>query len=161
MVIVLLGPMGCGKTTIGTLLAEKIGWNFADADDFHPQANKIKMGRGIPLDDADREPWLRILRTLIEEHLEREEGLVLACSALKGKYRDMLGVDNKNVHSVFLKGSFTLLEERLRARSHEYMSNTLLQSQLDTLEEPQNGYVVDISDTPEGICQKIIKKLLP
>ena len=161
MVIVVLGPMGCGKTTIGTLLAEKLGWNFADADDYHPEANKIKMGSGVPLDDSDREPWLAILKNLIDDHLHKDQGLVLACSALKEKYRDLLGIDNNDVHSVFLKGSLSLLEERLKARSHEYMSNTLLQSQLDTLEEPQTGCVVDIDDSPEGICQKIIKELIP
>jgi carbohydrate kinase (thermoresistant glucokinase family) len=160
MVIVVLGPMGCGKTTIGTLLAEKLGWNFADADDYHPEVNKIKMGSGVPLNDSDREPWLAILKSLIDDHLHKDQGLVLACSALKEKYRDLLGIDNNDVHSVFLKGSLPLLEERLKARSHEYMSNTLLQSQLDTLEEPQSGCVVDIDDSPEGICQKIIKKLI-
>lgn len=161
MVIVVLGPMGCGKTTIGTLLAEKVGWNFADADDYHPEANKVKMGSGIPLDDSDREPWLEILKNLIDEHLHKDQGLVLACSALKGKYRDLLGIDDEKVHSVFLKGSLSLLEQRLKARSHEYMSNSLLQSQLETLEEPQSGCVVDIDDSPEGICKKIIKELIP
>ena len=160
MVIVVLGPMGCGKTTIGTLLAEKVGWNFADADDYHPEANKIKMGSGIPLDDSDREPWLEILKNLIDDHHHKDQGLVLACSALKEKYRDLLGIDNKDVYSVFLKGSLPLLEQRLKARSHEYMSNTLLQSQLETLEEPQSGCVVDIDDSPEGICQKIITELI-
>jgi len=158
-VIIVLGPMGCGKTTIGKLLAEKNGWQFADADDYHPKANKDKMAGGIPLEDADREPWLAILGDLIVEHQKRDEGFVVACSALKEKYRDLLGVDQVTVHSVYLKGSYSLLEQRISARSHEFMSQDLLQSQLDTLEEPLDGITVDIAESPELICNNIINEL--
>ena len=161
MIIIVLGPMGCGKTTIGRMLAEKIGWEFADADDYHPEANKKKMGQGVPLDDADREPWLKILRDLITEHKKQDSGLILACSALKKKYRNLLGIDQIQVHSVYLQGSFDLLEQRISARSHEFMSQGLLQSQLDTLEAPVTGLTVDIADTPEQICQNIINNLSP
>jgi carbohydrate kinase (thermoresistant glucokinase family) len=160
MVIVLMGPMGCGKTTIGRLLGQKTGWEFADADDYHPQANKVKMGQGIPLDDHDRKPWLETLGRLIQDHVAEEKDLILACSALKKSYRTLLGIDEKTVYSVFLKGSFALLQERIQSRSHEYMPSALLQSQLDTLEPPENGLVVDIAALPDEICQKIIETLI-
>lgn len=160
MVIVVLGPMGCGKTTIGEMLAEYLSWDFYDADDFHPEPNKKKMGNGIPLDDDDREPWLVILHQIIQEHVSGEKGMVLACSALKEKYRSMLGIDQQQVCSVFLKGSYELLNQRISSRSHEYMDKGLLQSQLDTLEEPQNGLTVDISTTPTEICRTITDSLL-
>jgi carbohydrate kinase (thermoresistant glucokinase family) len=159
MVIVLIGPMGCGKTTIGEILAQKLSWDFFDGDDFHPEENKLKMAEGIPLDDAARAPWLHTLSQIIKNHLADKRGMILACSALKKKYRLSLGVDQERVFSVFLKGSFTLLYDRISDRSHEYMAASLLQSQLDTLEEPESGLSVDISDTVEQICQTIINKL--
>jgi len=160
MVIVLIGPMGCGKTTVGEILGEKLGWQFYDADDFHPEANKRKMGQGIPLDDSDRKPWLDILSGLIQKHLSQESSMILACSALKRKYRRALGIDQEQVFSVFLRGSFSLLQERIADRSHEYMAKDLLQSQLATLEIPETGLTVDISGTPEQISQTIIDKLI-
>lgn len=160
MVIVLMGPMGCGKTTIGSMLSSQMGWLFYDADDYHPQVNKEKMERGIPLDDKDRMPWLEILRSIIEENLANGKDMVLACSALKKKYRSQLGIDQQKTHSVYLKGSSTLLQERLAARSHEYMAAELLQSQLDILEEPETGITVDISLTPEEICRIIVAKIV-
>ena len=153
MVIVITGPMGCGKTTIGQTLAAQLGWQFYDGDDFHPAANKQKMVQGIPLDDQDRKPWLAALRQIIDTHLVDGKSMILACSALKKKYRHMLGIDQQQVFSVFLKGSYALLEKRIAARCHEFMAKDLLRSQLDTLEEPETGLTVDIAGTPEEICQ--------
>jgi len=160
MVIVLIGPMGCGKTKVGVTLAQKLGWQFYDADDFHPEANKRKMGEGIPLDDSDRQPWLDILHGIIQKYLSEESSMILACSALKKNYRHALGIDQEQVFSVFLKGSFSLLQERIADRSHEYMAKGLLQSQLATLEVPETGLTVDISGTPEQISQAIIDRLI-
>lgn len=158
MVIVLIGPMGCGKTTVGVTLAQKLGWQFYDADDFHPEANKRKMGEGFPLEDSDRQPWLDILHGIIQKYLLEESSMILACSALKKKYRHALGIDQEQVFSVFLKGSLSLLQERIADRSHEYMAKGLLQSQLATLEVPETGLTVDISGTPEQISQTISDK---
>ena len=159
MIVVLMGPMGCGKTTLGMLLSEKLGWKFYDGDDYHPPANKKKMGAGIPLDDSDREPWLKTLAQLINEHKEEERSMILACSALKKIYRQLLGIDQKTVVSVYLKGSKDVLKNHLAGRSHEYMDDDLLISQLRTLEEPTSGIVVDVSGTPEETAQDIIKKI--
>lgn len=160
MIIVIFGPMGCGKTTIGKNLATELGWPFYDADDYHPDANKKKMAEGSPLDDSDREPWLGTLHQIIQTHLTAENDMILACSALKKKYRKMLGIDQQQVFSVFLDGSYGLLEKRISARSHEFMVQDLLQSQLDTLERPETGLTVDIAGTPEHICQTIKDALL-
>ena len=160
MVIVIIGPMGCGKTTIGQTLATKQGWQFYDADDFHPEANKKKMAEGFPLDDNDREPWLLTLHQIITKHLAEGSDMILACSALKKRYRRMLGIDQQQVFSVFLKGSYSLLEKRIAARSHQFMAKDLLQSQLDTLEEPETGLTVDIAGTPDEICQTIIDNFI-
>ena len=160
MVIVLVGPMGCGKTTIGQILARQLDWPFYDGDDFHPEANKKKMSAGIALEDSDREPWLQILNELIQEHLAGGRNMILACSALKRKYRELLGVDQKQVYSVFLKGSQALLQQRIEDRSHEYMSKDLLESQLRTLEEPATGLTIDVSGTPEQTSALIVAALI-
>ncbi len=160
MVIILIGPMGCGKTTIGQLLADRLGWELFDADDYHTKANKHKMSQGIPLNDEDRRPWLESLREIIDEHLGSGNDMLLACSALKESYRQILGIDQKRIFSVFLKGSKQVLESHINSRSHEYMSKELLQSQLDTLEEPKTGLVVDISGTPNEAVKVIVDRLV-
>ncbi len=159
MIIVLIGPMGCGKTTVGEVLAERLGWTFADGDDFHPPANVEKMRRGIPLEDSDRAGWLSSLRRHMDEQMQKGVSLVLACSALKQDYRDMLGIDQQRVVSVYLKGSPELLKERIAHRTHQYMNESLLQSQLATMEEPEDGLTVSISASPEQICAEIITQL--
>lgn len=155
MVIVLIGPMGCGKTTVGKLLAEQLGWSFDDADDFHPAENVAKMRVGIPLDDSDRQGWLLTLKERINERMRAGENLVLACSALKKKYRDLLGIDDQQVMSVYLKGDFDLLSARIDGRNHQYMNKDLLTSQLATMEEPEDGLTLHIGASPTILAEQI------
>lgn len=157
-VVVLMGVAGSGKTTIGRQLAEEVGWKFFDADDFHPSASVDKMSRGIPLSDADRLPWLESLRDLIRERLDRGEGAVLACSALKHSYRSYLLLDPR-VKLVYLKGDYALIEERIRARQAHYMTPGMLQSQFEALEEPEVESHLDISSHPEEIVKEIRNRL--
>jgi len=159
MVLMLMGPMGCGKTTIGKMLAEKLGWPFYDGDSFHPKKNVEKMRAGIALTDEDRRLWLEKLRNDIQRWLKERQDTILACSALKQAYRDILGVDQRNVRTVYLKGSYSLLRKRIEGRQHPYMDKNLLRSQLDTLEEPEGGLRVDISVPPETIVDNIIQNL--
>ncbi len=159
MVLMLMGPMGCGKTTIGKMLAEKLGWPFYDGDNFHPKENVEKMRTGIALTDEDRRLWLEKLKEKIERCLKGKQDTILACSALKQSYRDILGVNQKSVRTVYLKGSYQLLRKRIEERQHPYMNKELLRSQLDTLEEPQEGLTVDISATPETIVSTIIENM--
>jgi carbohydrate kinase (thermoresistant glucokinase family) len=160
MVLILMGPMGCGKTTIGRLLAEKLGWSFYDGDDFHSNQNVEKMRAGIALTDEDRKIWLEMLRSKIQRWLERGQNTVLACSALKHTYRDTLGVNQNTVRTVYLKGSYELLQKRIEGRRHPYMDKNLLRSQLNTLEEPKDGLSVDISANPETIVNTIVNQVM-
>ncbi len=159
MVLILMGPMGSGKTTIGKMLAGKLGWPFIDGDSFHPKENVEKMRAGIALTDEDRRLWLERLRDNIQRWLKEKQDMILACSALKQAYRDILGVDQKTVRTVYLKGSYALLRERIEKRQHPYMDKNLLRSQSDTLEEPEEGLRVDISAPPETIVRTIIQNL--
>lgn len=154
-----MGVSGSGKTTVGKKLAEFLGWKFADADDFHPQENIEKMQRGVPLDDTDRFPWLQKMQDVINRNLQENTNLVLTCSVLKENYRQMLLVNKEPVKLVYLKGSFELIEKRLKARKNHFMNERLLKSQFDTLEEPSDAIVVDISQSVEAIVQDIVKKL--
>lgn len=154
MVIVMMGVSGSGKTTVGSCLAQQLGWEFADADDYHPAVNVEKMRQGVPLTDADRLPWLKSLRSLIAGWLATERNGVLACSALKRTYREKLRVDQR-VHFVYLKADHDLLSQRLRARRDHYMKEQMLASQLATLEEPKHAIAVNAGDTPQQIAQEI------
>jgi gluconokinase len=154
MFVVLMGVAGSGKTTIGRSLAAELGWKFYDADDFHPPANVEKMARGVPLDDADRLPWLETLRALVRACLERGESAVLACSALKANYRAYLLLDER-VKLAYLKGNFDLIQKRLATRRGHFMSAAMLESQFAALEEPERKFHVDISGTPEEIVRAI------
>jgi len=159
VIIILIGPMGCGKTTIGELLAQSLGWPFYDGDEFHPPANVEKMRQGIPLNDEDRLPWLEKLYKEIIQWEQQGKNVILACSALKKTYRQILGINQNSVRSVYLKGSYELIQDRIGQRQHPYMDNNLLKSQFKTLEEPEDGLIVDISLSPQHIVQIVVSAL--
>ncbi|MBE34889.1 MAG: gluconate kinase [Opitutaceae bacterium] len=154
-VIIVMGVAGCGKTTIGALLAEKLGWQFSDADEFHPAANVAKMSAGQPLNDDDRTPWLQGIRDHITDCLSRDEGAVVTCSALKKVYRDVIRVDPARVKFVHLHGSRELLWERISGREGHFMKPAMLDSQLATLEIPEDALKVDITPDPDAIVATI------
>lgn len=151
-----MGVSGSGKSTVGSMLANELGWDFLDADDFHPPANREKMQQGIPLTDEDREGWLSTLRELLQKHIEGKKPCVLACSALKQIYRERLTL-NEKVRVVYLHGSYEQIKTRMKRRKDHYMPVQLLQSQFEALEEPREAVIVDISHSPEEIIQ-IIRK---
>lgn len=154
-----MGVSGCGKSTIGSGLAEQLGLPFYDADDYHPQSNIQKMASGVPLDDDDRQPWLTLLAENIHTW-EEQGGAVLACSALKQSYRDLLGTTTHNViRFIYLKGDKALLASRLRKRDNHFMPDTLLQSQFDTLEPPKNAITIQLNQSIEQILKAIIQAI--
>jgi len=151
-----MGVSGCGKSSVGKVLAKAIDLPFYDADDFHPEANILKMKKGLPLEDKDRYPWLKILNELIKD--KENEGLVLACSSLKDRYRRTLEANlNKKVNWIFLSGSKELILERLNQRSGHFMPIDLLNSQLEALEFPEEAIEISIQPSVEKIVKNIIK----
>ena len=157
--VVVMGVAGSGKTTVGELLAQQLGWSFYDADAFHPPENIEKMANGIPLNDIDRAPWLTALHSLISTSLRENRPAVLACSALKESYRQRLLEKNDGVQIVYLKGSYDLLWSRLSHRKDHYMKPQMLQSQFETLEEPENALTVDVSMPVNSLVNEILKQL--
>lgn len=157
MVLILMGVVGAGKTTVGKLLAEKLGWKFADADDFHFAANVEKMRHGISLTDADRAPWLAALYDAITKWNAGRENVVLACSALKRSYREQL--DAGWVKFVYLKGDRELILSRLHARQGHFATETILDSQFADLEEPEDAITVSAAYPPEVIVDEILTRL--
>ena len=161
MIVIVFGVSGAGKTTIAKLLAEQLGWEFYEADDFHPRANIEKMRSGRPLTDEDRWPWLERLREQIARSLAAKENAVLACSALKRAYRERLRV-NDDVKFVFLRGDYVLIENQLRRRRGHFMNPALLKSQFADLEEPgpdEHVLTIKLGRTPEELVEEIKTKL--
>jgi len=157
--IIVMGVSGSGKTSVGKVLAEHLKWDFYDADDFHPPENVAKMAIGIPLDDSDRAPWLAALHDLISSSLKQNKSGVLACSALKERYRQQLMNGSDGVQLVYLKGSYDLIWSRMETRPDHYMKPQMLHSQFDALEEPSNALTVDISLSVEEIVQFVIQQI--
>jgi len=155
MIVLVMGVAGVGKTTIGALLARRLAWRFIDADDFHPPENVAKMKAGIPLEDADRWPWLAHLNKVLKE----EEQAVLACSALKQRYRDRLFQGVARFAVVYLQGDAALIRQRAQARRHRYMPASLLESQFAALEPPAGAITVDVAATPEACVAAIVARL--
>jgi gluconokinase len=158
MNIIVLGVSGVGKTTIGEQLARRLGFNFADADQYHSPENVKKMSAGIPLTDADRWPWLDCLHDLLRDSLANNEDLVLACSALKQIYRDRLDNDVP-VTWVYLKGTPEVIRKRMEERHGHFAHENLLVSQLATLEEPKDAITVDADKSVDEIVHDVISKL--
>jgi gluconokinase len=158
MIVIVMGVTGSGKTLVGRLLAEQLGWEFADADDFHPRENVEKMERGIPLNDEDRRPWLESLRSQIVNWSANARNAVLACSALKRSYRQELNA-MPELRFVYLKGSPELIVQRLRARRGHFADERILARQFADLEEPETALTVDIAQPPEQIVAEIRQRL--
>ena len=153
MIYILMGVAGSGKTTVGKLLSKRLGYPFYDGDDFHPQENIEKMSRGIALEDSDRLPWLLRLKELIE----RENKIIIACSALKISYREILQVENKGVIWIYLKGEYSEILGRIETRQGHFMKREMLGSQFETLEEPKDAITISISDDREVIVERILE----
>ncbi|MDF1791649.1 MAG: gluconokinase [Thalassobaculaceae bacterium] len=162
IVIVLMGVSGVGKTTIGTLLADRLGWGYAEGDSYHPPANVEKMRAGTPLDDADRLPWLAAIAADIDRWRASGQGMIVACSALKRSYREILIGDRADVQLVRLAGDEALIRARMEMRTDHYMPASLLASQLATLEPPtadEGAITVDVTWTPEACAEHVLKHL--
>ncbi|MGH7960110.1 MAG: gluconokinase, partial [Opitutaceae bacterium] len=156
--IILMGVSGSGKTTVGLELAKQLGWGFRDADGFHPPANVEKMSAGLPLDDADRAPWLAAIRAHIDATLARGENGIVTCSALKKSYRAAAISDPQRVQLVHLAGDFNVILDRMKEREH-FMKPGMLQSQFETLEPPQHALTIDIAKSPAEIVSEIRRNL--
>ena len=155
MIILVMGVSGSGKTTVGRLLAEELGWPFYDGDDFHPEENVRKMASGIPLDDADRIPWLQKLNLLMRETDRRNTSAVIACSALKKSYRTILSDGVADLKMAYLKGDYQSIENRMLQRQGHYMKAGMLKSQFDALEESADLLTLNIEKDPVTIVAEI------
>ncbi len=146
--IIVMGVSGCGKTTVGHALALRLNATFLDADDFHPEANVVRMRAGMPLNDEDRAPWLATLNRELKVRDQQGELVVLACSALKEKYRAAIAASMPHVQWIFLDGSFDLIALRVRERPNHYMPESLLRSQFDAMERPDDATMISIELSP-------------
>lgn len=161
-ILIVMGVSGCGKSTIGSLLAQHLGWEFEDADWFHPASNIDKMHKGIPLNDDDRWPWLEAIAAWIDTTLHSDGRGVIACSALKRLYRDVLIGDRRNVRLIYLKGDDNLIARRIATRHEHFMPTDLLHSQFAALDEPgpdENSVIVSVESKPHAIVEHILSEL--
>jgi gluconokinase len=159
MIIVLMGVSGSGKSTVGRLLARRFGWTFYEGDDFHPEENIEKMSRGIALSDEDRLPWLSRLKDELDACSENGSNAVVACSALRSRYRAILAAGASDLRFVYLKGDPALIRERMSVRRDHYMKPYMLDSQLASLEEPDDAIMADIRSSPQDIVLRIVHAL--
>ncbi|HUN88534.1 MAG TPA: gluconokinase [Terriglobales bacterium] len=160
MIYIVMGVEGVGKTTIGIALAKQLGFAFEDADKYHSAANIEKMSQGIPLTDADRIPWLEGMHRMLIGYQHGSFGVVLACSALKQQYRDLLGKD-LTVTWIYLKASPEAIRQRIEHRHGHYAKQDLLKSQFETLEEPTDAVIVDANRAPDEIVSDILTRIKP
>lgn len=158
MIIVVMGVCSSGKTLIGGLLAKRIGLPFYDGDNFHPESNIRKMSKGIALTDKDRLPWLKSIAKKMKKW-EKNGGAVVACSALKNSYRDILITGSSDVRFVYLKGAKKIILDRIKSRKGHFFPESLIDSQFAALEEPSDAIIIDITKQPKAIVEKIVKKL--
>ena len=149
-----MGVVGAGKTTVGSLLAKQLGWEFVDADSFHSSANVEKIRLGIPLEDVDRWPWLKAIRQAVDQWIAKHQDVVLACSALKKVYREELD-GGADVKVVYLKGTYDVIHRRLGLRQGHFATRELLASQFAILEEPEEGIAVDVDQSPAETLEEI------
>lgn len=159
MIVVMMGVSGSGKTAVGRLLARRLDWTYYEGDDFHSAANIEKMSKGIALTDADRSPWLASIRKVIDECCARGSDAVIACSALRGKYRRRLADGEPEIRFVYLKGDPVIIRERMNSRDRHYMKTGMLDSQFASLEEPEDAIVMDVSNSLEDIVSQIETEL--
>jgi len=160
MIVIVMGVTGSGKTTVGVLLAKRLGWDFLDADDFHSATNKAKMHQGIPLTDVDRMPWLAAMHAKLLQLDSEKRSAVLGCSALKQSYRDVL-MEGVRAKLVYLKGSYDFIANRLRSRKGHFADEHILAGQFADLEEPTNAIVADIASSADKIVDEVLRHLNP
>ncbi|MGL5194977.1 MAG: gluconokinase [Chroococcales cyanobacterium] len=160
-IVIIMGVSGSGKTTVGKRLAEALDWQFMDADDLHSPENVEKMSQGIPLDECDRHPWLMAMRQQISAWLQQDKNVVLACSALKQSYREILDCALEPIKLVYLKGSQAVIQERIQSRTDHFMPADLLNSQFDALEEPtpDEAIHVDVSLPVPELVERISRSV--
>lgn len=159
LIVLIMGVSGCGKSSVGQALALELGSRFVDADDYHPPANIDKMRAGLALSDHDRQPWLERLNALLRHSAARGQPVVLACSALRARYREILSRHLPDMVVVHLRGEFELISARLAARQHRYMPASLLRSQFDTLEAAPEAIDIDIRDDVRSIVEHLARRL--
>lgn len=159
MIVVIMGVSGCGKTTVGRRLAQRLDWKYYEGDAFHPVENIQKMSKGIALTDDDRLPWLASIKKVIDQCCEGGSDAIVACSALRRDYRFYLAANIPEIRFVYLKGEFSIIRERMKSREGHYMKAGLLESQFASLEEPDDAMVIDIGESPKEIVSRVVREM--